>query len=81
MTANSPLKTDDDGTPPEDGDGPGTAVRDTRDFMKNLDQELKDFDDQLETLKQSRSVHSSHHSSPPEEPPHFTIDSSPTKNM
>ena len=70
MTANNPLK-----TPPEGDDGPDSTVKDTRDFMKNLDEELKDFDNQLETLKESRSMHSA------QEPPHFTVDSSPTRNM
>lgn len=76
MTSNSPLKRSPDGDGDKTG-GSDTTVKDTRDFMKNLDQELKQFNDQIDSAKGSQA------SGPPapQESPHFTIDTSPTRNM
>lgn len=79
MTANSPLKSS-----PDDGEGPAT-VKDTKDYMKNLDEELSKFDAHVDSFKGSGSSASRSSASrsgrPQVEEPHFTIDSSPTRSI
>lgn len=70
VTSNSPLKAPDE----DDDGGSGGPVQD-KDFMKNLDEELQNFDTQIESFKSPAESPSSHTI----EKPHFTIDSSPTR--
>ena len=72
MTANSPMKSE-GGSPPDDGDDHGTTMRDTKEFMNSLEEDLKKFNTQMES--QSSSLQPSSTS----EEPHFTVDSSPTR--
>ena len=83
MSSRSPLKPDKGGS----GDSSSTGVKETSDFMKDLDQELSEFDSQLKTMKEGASSSSSSSSSsaspatsPSKDPPHFTIDTSHTRN-
>lgn len=73
MSSRSPLKLD------EGGGSSSTGVKETSDFMKDLDKELSDFDSQLMTRKEEGDSSSS--IQPAEsDPPHFTIDTSHTRN-